>query len=85
MWHIIFPQAIRNVIPSLGNEFVTIVKESSIVSILGIYDIKRVSDVVKASTLKVIEALVSLRYLLFHHPQRSYLIINSKTVTFAKR
>ena len=28
MWHIIFPQAIRNVIPSLGNEFVTIVKES---------------------------------------------------------
>lgn len=65
MWKIIFPQAIRNVIPSLGNEFVTIVKESSIVSILGIYDITRVADLVKASTLKVFEALIVAALLYF--------------------
>ena len=65
MWRIIFPQAIKHVIPSLGNEFVTIVKESSIVSILGIYDITRVADLVKASTFKVFEALVFAALLYF--------------------
>lgn len=65
MWHIIFPQAIKNVIPSLGNEFVTIVKESSIVSVIGIYDITRVADLVKASTLRVFEAILFAALLYF--------------------
>lgn len=65
MGKIIFPQAIKHVIPSLGNEFVTIVKESSIISILGIYDITRVADLVKASTFKVFEALVFAALLYF--------------------
>lgn len=65
MWKIVFPQAIKHVVPSLVNEFVTIVKESSIVSILGIYDITRVADLVKASTFKVFEALVFAALLYF--------------------
>mgnify|MGYP001028948295 CR=1 FL=1 len=88
MWHIIFPQAIRNVIPSLGNEFVTIVKESSIVSILGIYDITRVSDLVKASTLKVFEALVVAALLYFVITSTlTYLIhkLEGRLTTYAKR
>lgn len=57
-WHIVFPQALKNVLPAIGNEFVTVVKESSVVSIIGIADITRVADLLKASTLKVFEALL---------------------------
>lgn len=80
MWKIVFPQAIRNIIPSIGNEFITIVKESSVVSIIGIYDITRVSDLVKASTLKVFEALIVAAVM--------YLVITtilSKLIKYAER
>lgn len=58
MKKIILPQAIKNALPSIGNEFVTIVKESSIVSVLGILDLTRVADLIKADTLQLFEALI---------------------------
>lgn len=36
MRHIIFPQALKNIWPALGNEFITVIKESSIVSVIGV-------------------------------------------------
>lgn len=36
MRHVIFPQALKNIWPALGNEFITIIKESSIVSVIGV-------------------------------------------------
>ena len=39
MKEIILPQAIKNILPALGNEFVTIIKESSIVAVIGIADL----------------------------------------------
>ena len=36
---VVLPQAIRNILPALGNEFVTVIKESSIVSVIGIADL----------------------------------------------
>lgn len=39
MCYVILPQAIRNILPALGNEFVTIIKETSIMSMVGIADI----------------------------------------------
>lgn len=65
MRKIIFPQAFRNILPSIGGEFITVVKESSIVSVLGIYDITGVSDIVKANTLKVFETLILAAALYF--------------------
>ena len=38
-WHIIAPQAIKNIIPALGNEIITVFKETAIVSMLGMYDL----------------------------------------------
>ncbi len=58
MRHVVFPQAFRNIIPAIGNEFVTLVKESSIVSLIGIADITHIADAVKASTYRVFEALI---------------------------
>lgn len=37
--HIILPQALKTVLPAIGNEFITIIKESSIISIIGMADI----------------------------------------------
>lgn len=39
MKEIIIPQAIKNILPALGNEFVTVIKESSIVAVIGIADL----------------------------------------------
>ncbi|AIQ30253.1 MULTISPECIES: amino acid ABC transporter permease [Paenibacillus] len=39
MRYIVLPQAIKNVLPAIGNEFITIIKESSIVSMIGVADL----------------------------------------------
>lgn len=39
MRHVIFPQALRTIWPSLGNEFVTVIKETSIVSVIGVAEL----------------------------------------------
>ncbi|MCQ2387611.1 MAG: ABC transporter permease subunit, partial [Clostridia bacterium] len=40
MWKIVIPQAIKNVIPAIGNEIIALIKETSIVSMVGgLYDL----------------------------------------------
>ncbi len=41
MWRIIIPQAIKNILPALGNEFITLLKETSIVNVIGMKDITK--------------------------------------------
>lgn len=58
MFSIIIPQAIRIVLPGLGNEFVTMIKESSIVSTVGVFDVMYTSNIVQASTYSIFEPLI---------------------------
>jgi len=58
MRRVIIPQAVKNVLPAIGNEFVTIVKESSIVSIIGITDLMRITNIMKSQTFRIFEALI---------------------------
>ena len=39
MKKVILPQAVRNILPALGNEFVTIIKDSSLVSAIGVAEL----------------------------------------------
>lgn len=39
MWKIIIPQAVKNILPTLGNELIYLVKETSIVSFIGVVDL----------------------------------------------
>jgi polar amino acid transport system permease protein len=55
MHRIVLPQAVRNVLPALGNEFVAIIKDSSLVSALGVQDITQLGKVYAASTFKFFE------------------------------
>ncbi|GAJ25241.1 glutamine ABC transporter [Liquorilactobacillus sucicola DSM 21376 = JCM 15457] len=50
--YIIIPQALKNIWPALGNEFVTLIKESSIVSIIGVTDIMYQMQLVQSATYK---------------------------------
>lgn len=50
---VVLPQAVRNILPALGNEFVTVIKESSIVSVIGIADLMfRTNDVIAVTYKK---------------------------------
>ena len=65
MRHILLPQAVRNVLPALGNEFIAMLKDSALVSVLGVQDITQLSKVYSASTFKFFEAysIAALLYL----------------------
>lgn len=58
MRNIIIPQAIRNILPALGNEFIVVIKESSIVSIIGIGDLMYKADTVRGNTFQPFEPLI---------------------------
>ncbi len=63
--HIVFPQAFRMVLPPLGNDFVAMVKDSSLVSVLGVADITQLGKVTAAGNFRYFETynLVALLYL----------------------
>lgn len=65
MRHVILPQAIRNVLPPLCNEFVAMIKDSALVSALGVQDITQLGKVYSASTFKFFETynVVAFLYL----------------------
>ena len=54
---VILPQAVRNILPALGNEFVTVIKESSIVSVIGISDLMYGTNGVIALTYRSLPCL----------------------------
>ncbi len=60
MRYIILPQAIRNVLPALGNDFVAMVKDSSLVSVLAVRDITQVARLYAGSTFRFREAYIVL-------------------------
>ncbi|MCA3457534.1 MAG: amino acid ABC transporter permease [Rhodobacter sp.] len=63
--HIIFPQAFRTILPPLGNDFVAMVKDSSLVSVLGVSDITQLGKVTAAGNFRYFETynVVALVYL----------------------
>ncbi|MEP5089833.1 MAG: amino acid ABC transporter permease, partial [Paracoccaceae bacterium] len=63
--HVVFPQAIRTILPPLGNDFVAMVKDSSLVSVLGVSDITQLGKVTAAGNFRYFETynVVALIYL----------------------
>ncbi|HWQ30764.1 MAG TPA: amino acid ABC transporter permease [Negativicutes bacterium] len=58
MTSIIIPQAFKNILPALGNEFITLIKESAIVSIIGIHELMYNTDTVRGNTFRPFSPLV---------------------------
>ena len=65
MRFIVLPQAIRNMLPAMGNEFVTLIKESSLLSTLAIAELTMMGDRIRSATFAPFETflVVALIYL----------------------
>ncbi|HLE73551.1 MAG TPA: amino acid ABC transporter permease, partial [Anaerolineales bacterium] len=63
MRYIILPQAVRNVLPALGNDFISMLKDSSLVSVLAVRDITQVARLHAGSTFRFREAYTVLALL----------------------
>jgi polar amino acid transport system permease protein len=63
--HIVFPQAFQVILPSYANDFVAMVKDSSLVSVLGVADVTQLGKVTAAGNFRYFETynLVALIYL----------------------
>ena len=60
MFYIILPQAIRNVLPALGNDFVAMLKDSSLISVLAVRDITQVARLYAGRSFRYDEAYMTL-------------------------
>jgi His/Glu/Gln/Arg/opine family amino acid ABC transporter permease subunit len=50
MWNVVLPQAIKNILPAIGNEFITMIKETSVIQYLGVADLMYNNGIVITST-----------------------------------
>lgn len=55
---VILPQAIKNALPSLVNESIMLLKDSSLVSVIGVADTLRWADLIQAKTFRAFEAFI---------------------------
>jgi len=60
---IVFPQALRTILPPLGNDFVAMVKDSSLVSVLGVADITQMGKVYAAGSFRFFETYSIVAYI----------------------
>jgi polar amino acid transport system permease protein len=63
--HIVFPQAFRTILPPLGNDFVAMIKDSSLVSVVGVADITQLGKTWAAGNYRYLETynVMALIYL----------------------
>ena len=62
---IVLPQAIKNILPALCNEFVTVIKETSIISYIGVTDLFYIANAVSAMTYKSFESMLAIAFIYF--------------------
>ncbi|MBI5975918.1 ABC transporter substrate-binding protein/permease [Staphylococcus canis] len=65
MRHIILPQAVKNILPALGNEFITVIKESSLISVIGVSEIMFNAQVVQGASFDPFTPLILAAILYF--------------------
>ena len=58
MRFIVLPQAIKNILPALGNEFITLIKETSVGAYIGIVELTKASDIIASRTYEYFFPLI---------------------------
>lgn len=62
---IVLPQAMRNILPAIGNEFVTLIKESSQVSVIGMAELMYAADTIRGISFRPFEPLIIVAVIYF--------------------
>lgn len=65
MRYIILPQAIKNILPALGNEFVTLIKETAVASTIGVADLMHASKIVQSTSYQPFNPLIIVAIIYF--------------------
>ena len=65
MKSIILPQAVKNILPALGTEFIALLKETSVVGYIAVLDLTRAADLVKSRTFEPFFPLISIAVIYF--------------------
>lgn len=60
MWHIIIPQAFKNILPALGNEFIVLIKETSVAGYVALKDITYVGNLIRSRTYEAFFPLITV-------------------------
>ena len=60
MWYVIMPQAFKNVLPALANEFIVLLKETSICGYIGLMDLTRGGDIIRSRTYEAFMPLIAV-------------------------
>lgn len=60
MWYIILPQAFKNILPALANEFIVLLKETSICGYIGLTDLTRGGDIIRSRTYEAFLPLLGV-------------------------
>ncbi len=63
MIKIIIPQAIKNILPTIGNEFIVLIKETSVLSFISVIDLKSAFDSISSSTYDVFIPYIALAFI----------------------
>lgn len=80
MWHIIMPQAFKNVVPPLANEFIVLLKETSICGFIGLQDLTRGGDIIRGRTYDALMPLIAVALIYL-----ALVILLSRGVTVLER
>ena len=65
MRYIVLPQAVKNIIPPLGNEFITLIKETAIVGYVSLTDLTRVANQIASRTYDAFMPLIGVAVIYF--------------------
>ena len=65
MLKVVMPQAIKNILPALGNEFITIIKETSLASTFFVGELMTTYSIIKGITFNVIPTLMDIGVIYF--------------------
>lgn len=68
--HVVFPQAVRRIIPPVTGQFVSLIKDSSLLSVIAVRELTKGAEIVNAATYKTFEAYLPLAlfYLALTYP-----------------
>lgn len=65
MWYVIMPQAFKNVLPALGNEFIVLLKETSVSGYIALQDLTKGGDIIRSRTYEAFLPLIAVALIYF--------------------
>jgi len=60
MWHIVLPQAFKNILPALGNEFIVLLKETSVSGYIALADLTKGGEYIRSRTYDAFMPLIAV-------------------------